>query len=296
MPKLDFERIVILESLFPNDYLKTGEELANYLGPMIIDRKTQPLVEFARFSSHHELKLIIENLTYEVINGGKIPVLHIETHGSEFGNGLVLGDNTKITWPEPIDLCVALNRATRFNLILVIAACYSGDLWKNEFRLDKPSSYGLLVAPSDVANGPEMLGGFRDFYRNLLDYKNGWIALEKLFHFRLNEGIFLTKAAHECFFATLKTMYSRMFEPVQFEKILADNDKAVMKRYGYLGKHIRPLERKRHLNAFAFLQKTYLNEMFDTFFMVEDFPENEENFGYINQELTTMIDAGIVVK
>lgn len=290
MPDFYFQRIVVLESLPAEDYLRTGKDLCAYLRPMIADANFPPLVQFENFTSASELKEIIERLIVEVSYGKHVPLLHFETHGLKDGTGLSLADGSEIRWTELIPLFLKLNKATRFNLLIVLGACYAGDLWQNELRLDQPSFFFGIIAPSEQVRDYELLGAFIEMYRNLLTNPNAWDAFEKLVNRQLVEGAFQVQIAHESFLETLKKGHDFKFTPEKVEIMIKRNNEKSMKEFGYLGKHITVRPRKQQFKLYAAMYRKHVAESFHRFFMIDIFPENEARFGYIKTDLFNVVN------
>ena len=77
---------------------------------------------FNRIASRAEFLERLQLFEEEFRATKRRPVLHIETHGSEEGIGV--SDEEELLWPELMEALILFNRATRLNLVVVLAACH----------------------------------------------------------------------------------------------------------------------------------------------------------------------------
>ncbi|MDR6539491.1 hypothetical protein [Variovorax soli] len=175
-----FGRIVIVQSLGPEDHLKSGRELFDYLNPLIQDRGIPVDLEIQECESASQFRDIARELQNQVLAGGPVPVLHVETHGSDDQSGLVFSDSSQLNWDEFSNLTRSLNEATQFNLLVIVAACFGAHFLLSQFKLREPSPFWGFIAPSHLTNGAELLGSFRQFYRTLLASRDASGAFHSL--------------------------------------------------------------------------------------------------------------------
>ncbi|PXX45223.1 hypothetical protein [Undibacterium pigrum] len=193
----EFSRIIIIESL-PKEEFASGEELQNYLTALNEDNTGIPSVELVQISNAEEFRTLIGELILIAQENNDIPILHIETHGDEDASGIVFSDNSELGWNELRVLLGPLNVATKMNLVICVAACFGGH-FVTELLLGQTAPCIMLIGPSSYTNGPELLGRFRDFYRELFKTLDVLEAFSALNETELHEGEFLCVTATEWF-------------------------------------------------------------------------------------------------
>jgi hypothetical protein len=96
MDRVIFDKITIIQSLQAND-LHTGtkvrEDLEQY--NIVYGRRLQ--IELFDTETKNDFLKVIKNLTEKAINDVSFPVLHIEAHGSEDKEGIILKSNEFIS-------------------------------------------------------------------------------------------------------------------------------------------------------------------------------------------------------
>lgn len=119
------DRVVVIEWLPANDR-KTGEELVQRLA----DWKGPHGIEFYRCDRAESVLRALRHVTERVSVKG-IPILHIESHGAGGPQGGISGDGKELlSWHQLRAPLRELNIATRFQLLVVGAACYGdGFIW-----------------------------------------------------------------------------------------------------------------------------------------------------------------------
>jgi hypothetical protein len=76
-------------------------------------------MEAVSFFRRNGLVTLLRQFEQEYQQTGRAPVLHIETHGDEHG----IGTGEGIDWPDLMEEMIPLNRLTRLNLVVILAAC-----------------------------------------------------------------------------------------------------------------------------------------------------------------------------
>lgn len=156
------DRISIIEWLGSNDR-KTGKELTDRLKTW----KRAQRIEFYQCGHASEVLSAIQHVTNNVSSLG-VPILHVEAHGAGGPDGGISDDvNELLTWRQLRIPLRALNIATRFQLLVVGAACYGeGFLWGIGELAAAPflACVGFPRTVIDFSVGKVML----EFYRALL--------------------------------------------------------------------------------------------------------------------------------
>lgn len=157
-----FNRLVVIESLDPGDR-RTGWDL--------YESQLKPLeaafdgleVSYVWVQDRAALEALIVRLTSEA-DERRWPIIHIEAHGNEHVLGLA---DCNVFWQELGALMAPLNRATRFNLIVTLAACH-GAFFAKALDPFKPAPFLHLVSPAERIYPDEVEECFRAFYWHLL--------------------------------------------------------------------------------------------------------------------------------
>ena len=171
----EFDSIYIIESL-PDGALKTGSSLYDdVLGPAAFDQNLHVRLLIAR--SKTEFISHLRTIKDEVVQNNYSPILHFDAHGSP--DGLELADGSSIAWHEVFDLFQSINVASRFNLLVVLAAC-SGIYLQNVVLPHRAAPLWGLIGPTKIVSAGEIHIRFRRFYREYLETVDPTRAMEAL--------------------------------------------------------------------------------------------------------------------
>lgn len=127
--ELRVNRLLVLEWLFPEDE-KTGSVLAHRVSDIGIP------VEYVECATKLDVVLALRRVAAQS-SGASAPIVHIEAHGedgddTDMPRGFVgpngTGGESLLSWAELGEELRPINLATRFNLIVVGAACYGEGL------------------------------------------------------------------------------------------------------------------------------------------------------------------------
>lgn len=216
---------------------------------------------------------------------GMIPVLHLEAHGGDDGMfPSSEADAEVLRWEELTVPLQSLNRATKCNLVVVVAACTG-------FAVIRALNKGPL-APAIAIVGPDaeilpgqLLEGSKEFYRS-------WIAG----NLSLTEIVLSASRETGATHFVLEPFATFCYE------VMAEN----------LIKSIRPVERSKRLERLraqfaaecalnnseieALLARLpivthweWLQEVWDHMFMIDVCPESRERFGVDWEEITRRV-------
>lgn len=167
---LGFDYILIIEWLF-NDDARTGFSLYEWLS----DKLPAGKVEYALCSSPSELEARLEQARCDISVRG-VPIVHIEAHGEDptlgqMPEGLVgpdgNGGGELLSWEQLGDLLRPLNIASRFNLLVVGAACYGEGLILGAPG-GKPMPFVAVVGYTDTISQLSLKHSLLELYRSLL--------------------------------------------------------------------------------------------------------------------------------
>lgn len=196
MPGFSFTRVVIIESL--SSGFMSGTHLRDYLGGLAEVNERAPPIDYYSVQSVEQFGELIRMLTTEARTYGEQYILHIETHGFEDATGIVFANNSYILWEDLGPLLSSLNRETQFNLLVCVAACF-GAHFLGQLNATSPAPCCAIIGPTEITDGPELLGRFRGFYRQLFSTLDLTAAVTALLQDDLHKGGFLVQTAEDWF-------------------------------------------------------------------------------------------------
>jgi hypothetical protein len=194
----DIKNIIVIQSLGSYDK-KTGEELYNDTIKRHIDY-TQP--ENLKMNHYfHDVKdknSLIEILKYYSINtlymnGGVL--IHFEMHGSVNKDGLILADNSLITWEEITEFLRIINLNINNRLYITMATCFGRYLYLGT-TLDKKSPYSGYISASKEVMVEEIMADFTLLFEILIKSGNlvfSYLELDKNgsnFYYKDSKAVF----------------------------------------------------------------------------------------------------------
>lgn len=267
-----FSSVVIIQSLKENDF-KSGTDLCKYINGFRDSFPKAPSAELIEVSGRADFLEAMKTVTERTDRLGEAPILHIETHGWNDATGLAFPDKTGLDWHELAPTLAELNRATGFNLITCVAACFGGHLVERVLP-SEPSPCFALIGPTHSVFGPELLGSFRGLYRELLTNLDMKAALAALRDHRLDEGGFIVITAEDWFFKLANGYLERDCTPDRLkersEKIVAD--------FISKGLPITKAVREKIENLGRIMAFDFIDRQFPIFFMTSDIPTNEARY------------------
>jgi hypothetical protein len=190
-----FDKLWVIESL-PFGELRTGKNLFdNQLGKAK-QVQNDLIVEFADPITKVELFEVLERIRNEALNG-IYPMIHLECHGCEDGLGTASGE--LVEWDEIREILIEINRSTKLNLMIVIAACNGAHLVKVSTKLDAAPFWAIIGPEVEVSAG-HIRDNFGKFYESFFSDLDGDKALnilnegathlERTYHFLSAAGLF----------------------------------------------------------------------------------------------------------
>jgi hypothetical protein len=275
-----FAKFVVVESLGRSE-VSTGQLLADYVSTLDSFVDLQIGIEIHDCQSAQRLKDVLAKITMDAREHRETPILHFECHGSQFGNGLVLASGEEIPWSELAPILDALNRATKFNLLVFLSAC-NAFYFIERMTAIEPSPVYAIVAPSDEVNPGEVLSGTRTYYRTLFGSGDAGFALKELKAERLRSGSWFGKTAEE-WFEEIVVNYVRSHcspkEIAERARSLYQTQPSTKPRKG-VGALRRGL---RHSH------KQFVQKYFDRCFLTAEIPFNADRF----EELRKRVDRRV---
>jgi hypothetical protein len=159
--------IEIIDSV-PEDHSQTARHLEQH----IEDFKYEPSVvqiprHRRRVVTAPELYTELSEMASTALEKNLWPLLHIEAHGGKEGLQLAGGDLVK--WADLQPYLMALNKATRNHLFIMMAACEGFHGIKAMFdRADHAACLRLLGGPTEEASAGRLSDAMKGFYNSLL--------------------------------------------------------------------------------------------------------------------------------
>jgi hypothetical protein len=284
---LHFGTIRIVEWLRPDDKVKTGWDLFNEVQPMGLMSKPHVTVTFDRVATRAEFTGLLRRFETDIRRDGRIPLLHIETHGNDDGIGV--SQEEGFTFYELLEELIPLNTLTHLRLPVFLAACEG--IWG--IKMLQPATRAAALAifgPNREVWPSELARACTAFYRTIFHEGNGNLAYQ-----RMNEAIDPAKATFGAFNAEmaftkvyrqfLKEMCSEQGMSVRIERWMALWQQDWQVQHGRL-----PLSHElEHARAFARMHIRSHQEHFERFrrefFMIDLYPENEARFPITFEQL-----------
>jgi hypothetical protein len=161
--KIFFGKVHIVEWLRPGDR-RTERELFDEVEPIGIMSKPEIPVDFTRVSTRAEFVKLLSAFEDDLRATGRIPALHIETHGNDDGIGV--SEIEGLSFAELMEELIPLNMLSRLNLFVVLATCEG--VWG--IKMLQPSgraAYRAFIGPNRKMCPDELARGSIAFYRTM---------------------------------------------------------------------------------------------------------------------------------
>ncbi|MCC5087076.1 hypothetical protein [Xanthomonas campestris] len=159
-----FNQILIVDSL-PEGQINTAARLfadardwARVIGNV-------PHIASVRVPSSGAFLDLLAQLAQQASRDAYVPLLHIECHGGE--GGLEFADGSRLTWDDMKPAFVALNVASRLNLITVVAACHGGAI-ASFVRAEHRAPFWAFLAPKRHISAGDLETALSAFYQALM--------------------------------------------------------------------------------------------------------------------------------
>lgn len=217
----NIKHIQVIQSL-PIDE-NSGEVLYNE----VIARRIELMQNDGNKMSHGFSKVASENELIEVfkyleanakyINGGIL--VHLEIHGSENMDGLVLKNGTLIKWKQLVEMIRPININTCNRLFLTMATCYGRYLYSGIDSKEKSPYSGFISASKEISYG-EVMEKFNLLFEELTANYNivqSYLVLEK------SDSSFFYKDSEKCFEEAINVTKKEFIENPEF-RVQIKND------------------------------------------------------------------------
>ena len=267
--------IAFIQSL-PLGEFHSGAVLHGYVDGLVEEWRPNITTSLTHSGSAQEFFRAIEQLTHLAKTRSLRPVVHIEVHGNE-ATGLHFADDSSMSWSRLCEVLAGLNAATRYNLLVVVSACFGISLVQG-VRTNRAAPCVAWIGPHHETDAAELLGRFRAFYRVLvptLDMRQAIAALQK----HSISGTQFDILTCEWWFEELMTGYlQELAEP-------AERKASVMRQY-------KALRERGIVTSLSEVKKMHRRhvpmavlESFDAYFLFEMIPENRKRFAALRQQI-----------
>ncbi|MDY4284363.1 hypothetical protein [Xanthomonas sp. LF06-19] len=224
-----------------------------------------PHIASVRVPSSGALLDLLARLAQQASRDPYVPLLHIECHGRE--EGLEFADGSRLTWDDMKPAFVALNVASRLNLITVVAACHGGAI-ASFVRAEHRAPFWAFLAPKRQISAGDLETALSAFYQTLMMTRSSERAMGALR---------ATHAGNEFWQLSAQTIY-RLIVEGYVERYLTDE--AVARRAERLrscaAEHGAVWSQEQ---IEAMIRDPGIFERFRReFFMIDLYPEHEERF------------------
>lgn len=271
----EFDKIYVIESLVEGE--RTGQELYNSVIQWF-ENLSSIGTSFHSVEGKEELISVLEEISTDCALNGFKPLIHLEIHGLPDKSGLALVQDL-ISWEELSFYLRRINIASRWNLNLTLAVCYGNYLFKT-LSLSDPSPVAGFLGSFEEIFLVDFVPRFEDFYTTLRDN----LSLDEAITAMMNEnGEFVNGFTYIDARKIFANSYNRYLEE-QF------SPEALWRRYVFAcdEQSITP-----SIEMFpSFVQEIlgtrehFFERHKRSFFMIDQFPENEERFPiFLNEVL-----------
>jgi hypothetical protein len=178
------EAVLFFDGVFMIESLPLGERKT---GTFLFDETIAPSTltsqdfspAFRSAYGRDEFFKAIDELRVDFAAKGRSPILHIEAHGDEHGEGVVLGSGEFVAWTELRPVMEEINRLTKFNLLVVMATCKGAYLIQSMRPTQRAPFWGV-IGPNRTVYDIEMQRALDAFYRKLVATQDGTDAMTSL--------------------------------------------------------------------------------------------------------------------
>jgi len=270
----------IVEWLRPGDR-STGWDLYNEIEPLGIVSNPQISVSFDRITTRMEFLSLLRRFEADLRSTGRVPLLHVETHGSDGGIGV--SDAEGFAFADLMNALIPLNRLTGLRLFVVLSACEG--IWG--IKMLQPAeraAFLALVGPNRRISESELATAMQVFYRRLLTSRDGDGAIQAM-----NAAIDPDRPTFGAFNAELafKSIYQEFWAQKCTPQALAQRAESIVAALQAQSRIERGhgLSRSELAKARALAHRhigdhrRHFDRFRREFFFIDVCPENHERFG-----------------
>lgn len=276
-----FDSVWVVESLRPGDP-KTGEKLFDDVIVPAASRWSDVHVNFRQSPTRVEFATALHEIAESAESEFRWPVIHLETHGSPAG--VELGSGEFVTWRELREPITRINRATRLNLVVTLAACSGAEMIRVLSHLDA-APFLYVSGPRGRRKADDLLLDFSAFYSEFLSSLNMRSAFDLLNGTDHPEGWTYPVLSAEFFFRAVFREYLGV--DCTEEELIDRENEIVAKIARREGPNLARLPVVRDsVRSLLRDHTSHFNRLRRRFFMIDQFPENDGRFAVAWEDMT----------
>ncbi|MFA6568621.1 MAG: hypothetical protein WCS96_10440 [Victivallales bacterium] len=180
-----FSRIYLIESLGENEF-HSGRRLYED----VLKKQQLALgwldVIYKEISTATDMFDLLEEIASDIQVSREIPLLHIETHGTQ--NCIELASGEKVQFTDLLDDFRKINILACNNLFVIAAACHGAHL-VTALSLTEESPFWGVCGSSDEVNGKCLLEGYKAFYEECFKSRDILKGLDCLTNVGKSHGV-----------------------------------------------------------------------------------------------------------
>lgn len=173
-----FNKVYVIESLLGEH--QTGKELYDDIIKRSSYYHSDLLTEFVEVLSLKDWNNTIKKIVQETKDNHVIPILHLELHGSNNHDGLVLADGNLVSWENFVLDMRCINIETQNNLFITMGICFGMDILYY-ISLEKPSPFLGVIGSLYPLQNDDIYIRYTEFYDEFLQSFDITKSLERLF-------------------------------------------------------------------------------------------------------------------
>ena len=276
MNGFEFNKVYVIESLDDKTEKLTGKELYEDLLRWKEFQITDFKAEYIPITHRTDFFKVLESIKDECTTKGQYPILHFEIHGSSDKSGLVLKSEELITWQELYQDLVDLNSIIGNNLFITMAVCHGAYIMEL-IKINNPAPYWGFVGSFDEIKVPDLLIRYNEFYAEFLREFNLTKSIENLH--KANPTIpssYRFINSEETFKNINRKYFKEKFSEAQIK--LRFEDGMRQNKLNIKDRNIKNQYRNKFKIELLKTKKDYFQEHKKTFFMIDNFPDNEKRF------------------
>jgi hypothetical protein len=283
MTGFEFNKVYVIESLDDSKEKLTGKELYDDLlrwkEYQIADFKA----EYISVDNKTDFLKTLETIKDDCTTKGHYPILHFEIHGSSDTTGLVLKSGELVTWNELYQDLVAINSIIGNNLFITLAVCHGGFIMQL-IKIENPAPYWGFIGSFEEIKVSDLLIRYNEFYDVFLRSFDLNEAVKKLHE--ANPSVPSTYRfinSEETFKNINRKYFNEKFSEEQIKLRFEDGLK--QNNWNIKDNNLKQQFRIKFRTELLKTKKEFFEKHKKIFFMLGNFPENENRFRVKYEEL-----------
>ena len=268
-----FDSIHIIETLKPNDR-PTGQILFDELRPIALTSRPQVACYLSRVQTREEFLELLRSIARDAQLNDHSPILQIEAHGSPDGVWVASGEFLR--WIEFKPELTAINKASRLNLVVMLAACEGANLVQLLQPVDR-APFLAMIGPKRIIKAGELERATLEFYQTLFCSGDAAVAWRAM-----NKAITTKETTFAIFTAefSLRYIVYHYLQTFCTEEDLTTRQNEIELKAAQSGISQSEIERRREqLRRFQRDHRNHFAKIKTHFLFCDLYPENNTRFG-----------------